>query len=432
MASQSSQRGWRRAPTSAACCRKAVSRRGRRARLRRPAARHAGGRRVALAVVLTIQAGLLSRSFAALLETDPGFRADHLLTLQMNTSDHITAPEPRRAFYASWFERVRPCPGSKPWAAPRASRWAAGRHHLGASRARRRRPAALPEVEFRRGSPDYFRAMGMPIFAAAGSPAGHWPKTAVVVINETMARVVFGRRRVRTPIANRPHPTGPWMHRGRCRRRRTTQLARESAPARAVRQHAAQPAHAPFIAVRTSSDSAALVERAPRGVARARIGSCSTTSGRWRTACGVFGRAAVRLPLVGGFGVLALVLAAVGVYGVLALVVAERTPRWACAWRWGPAGAVVRLVLGQARAERDRHRPRTVPRRGGAAARGALVGVTAMTRDLRVGAGRSSQARRWPPGSGGTGDALMAMPCAPEPWRPIHVSHVRPLHSRPF
>jgi predicted permease len=45
----------------------------------------------ALALVLLIGAGLLIRSFAALLETNPGFRPDHLLTLNI--------PLPRQAYY---------------------------------------------------------------------------------------------------------------------------------------------------------------------------------------------------------------------------------------------------------------------------------------------------------------------------------------------
>ena len=66
----------------------------------------------ALALVLLIGAGLLIRSFAALLETNPGFRPDHLLTLNI--------PLPRQAyphaaevqnFYKQLLDRVSSLPG---------------------------------------------------------------------------------------------------------------------------------------------------------------------------------------------------------------------------------------------------------------------------------------------------------------------------------
>ncbi len=79
-----------------------------------------------------------------------------------------------------------------------------------------------------RGSPDYFRAMGMPIVRGRGFLASDRPTDPpVVVINETMARLVFGERRSdRPPPPDRTRPGGAVAHGRRRRRRRAPHLAR--------------------------------------------------------------------------------------------------------------------------------------------------------------------------------------------------------------
>ncbi len=81
---------------------------------------------VALAVVLTIGAGLLLRSFAALVAVDPGFTTDRLLTLQITVPPENVAPERRRVFYADLRDSaaVR-CPASRASAGRRGCRSAA-------------------------------------------------------------------------------------------------------------------------------------------------------------------------------------------------------------------------------------------------------------------------------------------------------------------
>ena len=66
---------------------------------------------VALAVVLTVGAGLLLRSFATLLAVDPGFRPENLLTLQIQLPSRISTPDARRGFYADMFARLDSLPG---------------------------------------------------------------------------------------------------------------------------------------------------------------------------------------------------------------------------------------------------------------------------------------------------------------------------------
>ena len=66
---------------------------------------------VALAVVLTLGASLLLRSFVSVLTVDPGFRPNNLLTLQITVPPQYATPDQRRAFYADLFSRLESLPG---------------------------------------------------------------------------------------------------------------------------------------------------------------------------------------------------------------------------------------------------------------------------------------------------------------------------------
>ena len=68
----------------------------------------------ALALVLLIGSGLLIRSFAKLLQTDPGFRPDHVLTLKIPIpSERYTQAPKVRQFYEQLLDRAGNIPGVK-------------------------------------------------------------------------------------------------------------------------------------------------------------------------------------------------------------------------------------------------------------------------------------------------------------------------------
>ncbi len=315
---------------------------------------------VALAVVITVQAGLLFRSFAALLDTDPGFRPEHLLTLQMNVPAQLTAIEARRAFYEQWFERVAALPGVE--AVGGTTRIPLGSSNVTTSvraEGNTAPPAALPEVEFRRGSADYFRAMGMPIRRGRGFLPGDRPTDPpVVVINQTMARLVFGTD---DPIGRRlqtgPDATAAWLTVvGVVGDVRHGSLEAAPPPELYVNMlH--NPANSPFIAVRTSGDPEALVE-ALRGVARSLDPRLVLYDLRTMADLREASLAERRfvLTLVSGFGLLALLLAVVGVYGVLALIVAERAAEMGLRIALGAAPASVGTPGHRPGVARDGHR----------------------------------------------------------------------------
>ncbi|MEP7117914.1 MAG: ADOP family duplicated permease [Acidobacteriota bacterium] len=308
---------------------------------------------VALAVVITVQAGLLFRSFAALIDTDPGFKAEHLLTFEMNTPEHITALDARRAFYDEWFARIAALPGVE--AVGGTTRIPLGSTSVTTSvraEGNTSPPAALPEVEFRRGSPDYFRAMGMPMRRGRSFlPSDRPTDPPSVVVNETMARVVFGAvDPIGRRIQNGPDATGPWLTViGVVGDVHHTSL--EAAPPPELYVNLLHnPANAPFMAIRTTGDPLALVESV-RAAARALDPRLALYDIRTMSDLRQASLAERRfvLTLVSGFGLLALLLAVVGVYGVLALVVAERTSELSLRIALGAAPAsVARLVVGQA------------------------------------------------------------------------------------
>jgi predicted permease len=67
---------------------------------------------VALAVVVLVGAGLLVRSFQKLLQVDPGFRADHLLSLKIELpQSRYQRDEQIRNFYQQLTPRIRALPG---------------------------------------------------------------------------------------------------------------------------------------------------------------------------------------------------------------------------------------------------------------------------------------------------------------------------------
>ena len=66
---------------------------------------------IALAVILTVGAGLLVRSFVLLAGVDAGFAAERLLTLQVTLPAAISTPEARRDFYSRLFARLESVPG---------------------------------------------------------------------------------------------------------------------------------------------------------------------------------------------------------------------------------------------------------------------------------------------------------------------------------
>jgi putative ABC transport system permease protein len=121
---------------------------------------------VALAVVLLVGAGLLIRSFQQLRQVDIGFKPDNLLTMRMDLPfPKYSKRETRRAFYDEVLRRVKDLNGVDSagmitflplsFSGMKFSFSVEGRDVPSDS--------ALPFVLYRAVSPDYFRALGIPL-----------------------------------------------------------------------------------------------------------------------------------------------------------------------------------------------------------------------------------------------------------------------------
>ncbi len=306
---------------------------------------------VALAVTLTIGAGLLLRSFVSLLSVNPGFQAEHLLTWQMNLPDRLRSQDDRIAFYREFLDRMRALAGVV--SVGGTTRLPLGSTGLTTSvdiEGRPRPPAEWPEVQFRRSIGDYFQTMGIPLVAGRTFTEADGPTAPpVCVVNRALAaKVLPGEdptgRRVRIG------QTQPWM----------TIIgvigdikhgALEEAPAPELYvSHLQGQVLSPYIVLRTVTDAADMID-----LVRAEAVAIDRDLPVYR----IQTMEAVRsdsvaqrrfvLVLVGLFGVLALALAAIGVYGVMSLLVSERTQEVGVRLALGaPPSGVLRMIVWHA------------------------------------------------------------------------------------
>jgi putative ABC transport system permease protein len=150
---------------------------------------------VALAVLLSVGAGLTLRSFTQLRRVDPGYRSEGVLTARVALDGNRYEEDPAiAAFYATLLERLRARPGVVDAAAtarlPLDGLW------VGTSFALRDRPepapAERPVADIRVVTPRYFQTMRIPVRAGRDFAAGDRDGAPrVAVINETMARTYW-------------------------------------------------------------------------------------------------------------------------------------------------------------------------------------------------------------------------------------------------
>jgi putative ABC transport system permease protein len=158
---------------------------------------------VAMALVPLIGAGLLLRSFQHLLEVDPGFRADHILTMeieqpalsfaqinQLSQEEQLKLGEKQSRQFEQIAEQIRALPGVKEAGGiddlplgnefRQASRFVIEGQPIPATGAR-------PIAQTRTVSLSYFSSLGIPLRAGRTFNEDDW-KVLHIVINETMAR----------------------------------------------------------------------------------------------------------------------------------------------------------------------------------------------------------------------------------------------------
>ncbi len=283
---------------------------------------------VALALMLLVGAGLLTRSFLSFLRWEPGFETENLLTFQ------VFAPVsryPTGQDVALVFQQAREAVGALPgtvsvgmasagplFGGREPSRFVADHQELDA--------ATAPVVRWFDLDPFYFSTLGLPILRGRDLlPSDELGGPPVAVINEAMARLAFPGEDPVGRVVNAVDRVGevtvvgvvpdvpPFM-------------PGQSAEPEIYWSNRQFPRWGTFFLIRTQSDPGALVEPI-----RDRLAQVDPTL-QIANVADLEARASFRLvtprfnmALVGIFALVALALASAGIYGVMTLTVAQRT-----------------------------------------------------------------------------------------------------------
>lgn len=147
---------------------------------------------VAVALVLLSGAGLLIRSFVQLVKVNPGFHADGLLVARIALGDEYREDNRQVKYFHELTNRLKSLPGvSEAGAATVLPMNPFGiDFDVPYFRAEQAEPprAAAPQAKFRAATPEYFRAMGMPVNKGRGFvQQDRHDSPRVVIVNQLLA-----------------------------------------------------------------------------------------------------------------------------------------------------------------------------------------------------------------------------------------------------
>ncbi len=279
---------------------------------------------VGLSLVLLVGAGLLVKSFVRLMDVNPGFDPDRLLTFNLGLPSS-TDPARQLAFYQQVLQQLQALPGVRAVGAVSRLPLAGGNSSRSFNVPGNERDY---NADIRVSTPDYFRTMGIPLLKGRSfSESDLGSSLKIAVVNDAFARAVFPGQ---DPIGKQLTHFGPdnltLQIVGVVGNVRHVGLDTEPNPE--IYQLLGQ-AQWPsmFVAIRSATSDATSVTSAAQNV----VWSVNkdVPLANLRTMQDVIANSVQRrrfsMLLLTIFAAVAMLLAAVGLYGVMSYSVAQRT-----------------------------------------------------------------------------------------------------------
>ncbi|MGA3186905.1 MAG: ABC transporter permease [Bryobacteraceae bacterium] len=307
-----------------------------------------------LACVLLIAAGLMLHSFVNLLRADPGFKPQQVLTASLSLPYPRYHENSRVAFYKQLIANLQLLPGVESVGAGSDLPWTGYDGNMDGWRVEGRSDAYNDKTTARYhiASPDYFRALGIPLLNGRFFD-GHEPEKGpyVVIINESMANRYWpGESAVGKRISFDDHPKEKdWIQIIGIVRDVKDQPDSTSIRPAFWMPHSQQTDGNLFIAVRSSSDPVLLANQFRQAV-RQQDPELAVADLRLmnQIAGSALSTQRFSLFLIGLFALLALVLATFGMYGVISYSVNQRMHEFGLRMALGARPwDLLRLILSQ-------------------------------------------------------------------------------------